>query len=86
MVSLGTFLVPPSSSVSILIPSLNFIEVGLAMEVDRVVRVDRASIMDASRREKDKAFSRATPSSKRLWFSKTSMREGSRVRGSPERG
>ena len=82
MVSLGTFLVLPSSSISILTSCLNFIEVGLTMGADSIVQVDRVSIMEALRKKKSQASLGVASSLKRLQLSEASTKKRSEVRGS----
>ena len=80
------FLVLPSSSMFILTPCLDFTEVGLTMEADRIVQVDRTSIMEALRERKSWTSSGVAPLPKRLRFFNISTKEGSRIRGSLDRG
>ena len=85
MVSLGIFMVPSSSSIYILTSCLNSTEVGLIMEADRIVQVDRTSIMEALWRKKSWASLGVTPSSKRLWLSEASMKKRREIRGSTDK-
>ena len=72
MVSLSILLASSPSLTFIMTFCLYFVEVGPTMKADRVVRMDRVSVMEALRRKKSRSSSDAAPSPKRLRLSKAS--------------
>ena len=76
----------PPSSTFILTFCLNFIEVGPTIKADRIVRMDRTSIMEALKRKKSRASLDVASSPKRLRLSEAPTKEGNEVRGLVDKG